>query len=115
MPHLKREGVRLYYEDHGTGPAVLLTPGYTATLRMWDPQIAALATRYRLVCWDLRGHAESDSPEDPAAYAHAATVADMAAKIGGAITVVIEGAGHTPNLETPGAFNRAVADFLAAL
>lgn len=79
MPSVERQGVRLYYEDHGTGPAVLLTPGYTATVRMWDPQIAALANRYRLVCWDLRGHGESDSPEDPAAYSHAATVADMAA------------------------------------
>ena len=79
MPYLERDGVRLYYEDRGAGPAVLLTHGYTATLRMWDPQVAALADRYRMICWDMRGHGASDSPDDPTAYSHEATVADMAA------------------------------------
>src|SRR5262245_48282647 len=79
MPHLERDGVRLYYEDRGSGPAVLLTHGYTATLRMWDPQIAGLADRFRIICWDMRGHGESDSPSDPAAYSHEATTEDMAA------------------------------------
>ena len=27
MPYANIDGVNLYYEDHGTGPAVLLTPG----------------------------------------------------------------------------------------
>lgn len=79
MAHLQRDGVRLYYEEHGNGPAVLLTHGYTATLRMWDPQVAALADRFRLICWDMRGHGQSDSPADPRAYSHEATIADMAA------------------------------------
>jgi pimeloyl-ACP methyl ester carboxylesterase len=79
MPYVARAGVRIYYEDQGEGPAILLTHGYTATLRMWDPQVAALIPRYRLICWDMRGHGASDSPEDPTAYSHAATVADMAA------------------------------------
>jgi len=79
MPYLDRSGVRLYYEDAGAGPAILLAHGYTATLRMWDPQVDALADRYRLVRWDMRGHGESDSPDDPGAYTHEATVADLAA------------------------------------
>lgn len=79
MGYIERDRVRIYYEDQGAGPAVLLTHGYAATLRMWDPQVAALADRYRLICWDMRGHGASDSPDDPAAYSHEATVADMAA------------------------------------
>jgi pimeloyl-ACP methyl ester carboxylesterase len=79
MPYLDRDGVHLYYEAQGHGPAVLLTHGYTATLRMWDPQVEALADRYRVVRWDMRGHGESDSPGDPGAYTHAASVSDMAA------------------------------------
>ncbi len=79
MPYLDRDGVRIYYEDQGAGPAILLTHGYTATLRMWDRQIDAFAGRYRMICWDMRGHGESDSPGDTSAYSHAATVADMAA------------------------------------
>jgi pimeloyl-ACP methyl ester carboxylesterase len=79
MPYIDRDGTRIYYEDRGSGPVVLLTHGYTATLRMWAPQVTALADRYRLICWDMRGHGASDSPDDPNAYSHEATVADMAA------------------------------------
>ena len=79
MPFIDRDGVRIYYEDHGSGPAVLLTSGYAATVRMWDPQVAVLSSRYRILTWDMRGHGMSDSPEDATAYSHEATVADMAA------------------------------------
>lgn len=77
--YIERTGVRLYYEDQGSGPAVFLTHGYAATLRMWDPQVRGLGDRYRMICWDMRGHGASDSPADPRAYSHAATVDDMAA------------------------------------
>jgi pimeloyl-ACP methyl ester carboxylesterase len=79
MAYLQRNGVRIYYEESGAGPGVLLTHGYTASLRMWDPQVAALADRCRIIRWDMRGHGASDSPDDPAAYSHDATVADMTA------------------------------------
>jgi pimeloyl-ACP methyl ester carboxylesterase len=79
VPFLDQNGVKVYYEDHGHGPAILLSHGYSATCRMWDTQVAALAPRYRIVVWDMRGHGETDSPEDPAAYSEALTVGDMAA------------------------------------
>jgi pimeloyl-ACP methyl ester carboxylesterase len=79
VPFLSRNGVKLYYEDHGRGPAILLSHGYSATCRMWDRQIAAFAPRYRIIVWDMRGHGETDSPEDPAAYSEPLTVEDMAA------------------------------------
>ena len=79
MPFLDRSGVKIYYEDHGHGPAILLSHGYSATCRMWDAQIAAFAPRYRIIVWDIRGHGETEDPEDPAAYSEALTVGDMAA------------------------------------
>ncbi len=79
MPTLERNGVNIYYEIHGSGPTVLLTHGYSATAEMWKPNIAALSPRYRLILWDMRGHGQSDSPNDPTAYSEEATVADMAA------------------------------------
>jgi pimeloyl-ACP methyl ester carboxylesterase len=79
MAFLTRDGVRLYYEDHGTGPAVLLSHGYSSTSQMWRGQIAAFGDRYRIVVWDMRGHGESDYPDDPSLYSTAHTVADMAA------------------------------------
>jgi len=79
MPELDRDGVRLHYEVSGEGSPVLLTHGYSATCRMWDGQVEALKGRYRVITWDMRGHGESDYPDDPAAYSEAATVGDMAA------------------------------------
>ncbi len=79
MPLLTRDGVGIYYESHGQGPAILLSHGYSATCRMWDGQIAALRDRFRVIVWDMRGHGQSDVPADPSAYSEAATVGDMAA------------------------------------
>ncbi len=76
---LERPGCRIAYEVHGLGPALLLTHGYGASMRMWDRQIGRLAGTHRLILWDLRGHGDSESPEDPAAYSEAATLEDMAA------------------------------------
>ena len=79
MPFLDRDGIRIYFEQSGTGPAVLLTHGYSASARMWRSQIEALSDRYHLIAWDMRGHDRSDYPDDPALYSHEATVGDMAA------------------------------------
>lgn len=78
MPHIDRDGVRIFYEDHGRGPAVLLSHGYSATTAMWRGQVDAFAGDYRLITWDMRGHGQSDSPDDPAEYSEAKTVADVA-------------------------------------
>ena len=93
MPTLTRNGVSLHYEVHGSGPALLLTHGYSATSGMWAGQIAALSEHYRLIIWDMRGHGRSDYPVDPAAYSEAETVADMAAILDlvGAETAIIGG------------------------
>jgi pimeloyl-ACP methyl ester carboxylesterase len=79
MPYLDRDSVRIYYEEHGSGPAVLLSHGYSASARMWNGQFDALSDSYHVIGWDMRGHDRSDSPDDPALYSHELTVADMAA------------------------------------
>ena len=79
MPKLNRDGIQIYYEVHGAGPPLLLTHGYSSTSAMWQGQIEALSKRHKLVLWDMRGHGQSDYPDDPAAYSEALTVADMAA------------------------------------
>jgi len=79
MPTIDRDGISIYYESHGAGPALLLSHGYGATSRMWDGQVAAFADRYRVIRWDMRGHGQSGDPRDPARYSPALTVGDMAA------------------------------------
>jgi pimeloyl-ACP methyl ester carboxylesterase len=79
MPSLDRGGVRLHYETYGSGPALLLSHGFSATSEMWRGQIDALSREHKLILWDMRGHGQSDSPADAAQYSEEATVADMAA------------------------------------
>ncbi|MFP6581201.1 MAG: alpha/beta fold hydrolase [Candidatus Hydrogenedentota bacterium] len=79
MATLTRDGVTLYYEVHGDGPAILLTHGFSATSQMWQGQIELLSRDHKLIVWDMRGHGRSDYPEDLSAYTDAHTVAHMAA------------------------------------
>lgn len=79
MATLNRNGVNLHYVDEGSGPAVLLTHGFGASSRMWRGQVDAFRDRFRIIAWDMRGHGDTDSPEDPADYSEPATIADIAA------------------------------------
>jgi 3-oxoadipate enol-lactonase len=46
-------------------PVVVLSNSLGATRAMWDPQVPALAERYRVVTYDTRGHGESAAPAGP--------------------------------------------------
>src|ERR1700710_1712541 len=91
MPKLNRDGVNIHYEVHGSGPPLLLTHGYSSTSAMWQGQIEALSKHHTLILWDMRGHGQSDYPDDAAAYSEALTVGDLAAlldRIGAARAIV---------------------------
>src|SRR5271170_4068074 len=115
MPYLNRDGVNIYYEERGKGPAVLLSHGYSASTRMWAGQMEALSDRYHMIAWDMRGHDRSDSPNNPALYSHEATVADMAAILDacGARRAVIAGLSLGGFMSL--AFNLALPERVAAL
>jgi pimeloyl-ACP methyl ester carboxylesterase len=72
-------GIAIEYQDGGQGSPVLLGHGYSATGRMWDGQRAALGDRYRVISWDMRGHGQTESPDDPAQYSTPLIVSDMRA------------------------------------
>jgi 3-oxoadipate enol-lactonase len=46
-------------------PVVLLANSLGATRAMWDPQVPALAERYRVVTYDMRGHGTAPAPKGP--------------------------------------------------
>jgi pimeloyl-ACP methyl ester carboxylesterase len=79
MATAKLNGVEVYYEDHGSGYPVVLMHGYGSTSAMWQEQVKPLSERYRLITFDMRGHGNTDSPEDQAEYSEATTVEDLAA------------------------------------
>lgn len=69
----------LAYEVSGSGPAVVLVHAGIADRRMWDPQVTALATHYRVVRYDLRGFGESTGGTDD--YAHHEDLAHLIAEL----------------------------------
>jgi pimeloyl-ACP methyl ester carboxylesterase len=81
MPTMDRDGVRIAYEVHGAGHRLplLLTHGFGASARMWDPNLGALSADRQVITWDMRGHGDSDSPEDQSLYTQPACLDDMAA------------------------------------
>jgi pimeloyl-ACP methyl ester carboxylesterase len=115
MPKLNRDGVDIYYEVHGEGPVILLSHGYSSTSGMWKGQVETLSAGHKLVIWDMRGHGDSDYPDDQAAYSEEATVADMAALLDavGAEKAIIGGLSLGGYMSL--AFNRAHPERVSAL
>jgi non-heme chloroperoxidase len=55
--------IRIYYEDHGSGPPVVLVHGYGLNGHSWEKQEAALlAAGHRVVTYDRRGFGASSRP-----------------------------------------------------
>jgi pimeloyl-ACP methyl ester carboxylesterase len=65
MPTVTVDGARIYVEEQGEGEPVLLIHGLGSSTRDWFAQVPHLATRYRVILLDLRGHGQSDTPDDP--------------------------------------------------
>lgn len=59
------EGVDLYYEIAGTGPALVLAHAGFVDRRMWDDQFLVFAQHYRVVRYDRRGFGNSKITQDP--------------------------------------------------
>lgn len=74
MPDLTANGVRLFYQQAGSGPDVVLVHAVTSNQAVWafSGLVDALAADFRVTTYDLRGHGASDRP--PTGY----TSADMA-------------------------------------
>lgn len=71
MAYFDLTDARLYYEEAGTGPAVVLLHGMGFDLRCWAPHVEALAERYRVVRYDQRGYGRSPLGEGDAPICHA--------------------------------------------
>lgn len=55
--------IKLYYEDHGSGPAVVLIHGFPLDGRSWEKQQRALLDAgYRVIAYDRRGFGMSSKP-----------------------------------------------------
>lgn len=58
-------GAHLYYEESGTGPAVVMLHGGRLDRREWDNEFPALAREFRVIRYDSRGYGLSQSDSVP--------------------------------------------------
>src|SRR5579872_5255340 len=80
MPHATTDdGVRLYYEESGSGTPVIFVHEYAGDHRAWEPQMRHFGQRYRAITYAARGYPPSDVPEDVAKYSQARAADDIAA------------------------------------
>lgn len=79
MPTAHINGIDIYYEHAGRGFPVVCVPGFTETASVWQLQRDALASHYRFIAFDPRGHGRSSAPDDAACYSPDILVDDIAA------------------------------------
>jgi len=72
-------GIRLYYEIHGTGEPLVLLHGGLGAIEMFGPNLPALARGRRVIGVDLQGHGRTADIDRPIRIEHMA--ADVAALI----------------------------------
>lgn len=72
------DDLRFFFRDWGDASArpLVVLHGFTGHARSWDSFAAAMASNYRVLCLDQRGHGESAWTED---YSTPAMVGDLAA------------------------------------
>ena len=63
MPEQQINGVRLYYEQHGSGPPILCIHGAGGTTLAWAGAVEKLARRGRVIADHRRGCARSERPQ----------------------------------------------------
>ena len=59
---IKANGIDVNYEIEGEGPVVTFSHSLACNLSMWDEQVRALRSRYRVLRYDTRGHGQTSAP-----------------------------------------------------
>jgi pimeloyl-ACP methyl ester carboxylesterase len=80
MPHATADdGVKLYFEETGSGVPVIFVHEFAGDFRSWEPQLRHFGQRHRAIAYNARGYPPSDVPPDPSAYSQNRAADDAAA------------------------------------
>lgn len=62
MPYVEANGVGLFYESTGDGEPLVLAHGSWGDHHNWDLVVPGLASSFRVIAYDRRGHSDSERP-----------------------------------------------------
>lgn len=65
MAFITVDGIKVHYEEAGSGAPALLIHGWGASWKFWRMMLGPLSASYRCVAIDLPGFGESDRPDLP--------------------------------------------------
>jgi len=69
MPYIIADDqVRLYYEEAGSGNALIFVHEFAGDYRSYEAQMRHFARRYRCIAYNARGYPPSDVPDDAERY-----------------------------------------------
>ena len=71
MPHaMTKDGVRLYFEEVGSGTPLLFLHEFAADHSNWEPQLRYFSRAHRCIAYSARGYAPSDVPTSAVVYSY---------------------------------------------
>ncbi len=73
------DGVRLWFEETGSGAPVIFVHEFAADHRSWEAQMRHFGQRYRCITFGARGYPPSDVPEKPSNYSQVRATDDILA------------------------------------
>ncbi len=80
MPHITTDdGIRLYYEETGSGDPLLFMHEFGGHHLSWEPQLRHFSRRYRCITYAARGWPPSEIPDGMVAYSQRRAADDAAA------------------------------------
>lgn len=77
MPDIIANGIRIHYQEWGSGPATVWLHGLFGTLHQWEEVATLLQGRYRVIAYDARGHGRSEVPPRQEDYSQEIMVEDL--------------------------------------
>src|SRR5688500_9378176 len=77
------DGVKLHYEEAGSGAPIVFVHEFAGDCRSWEPQLRHFSRRYRCVAYNARGYPPSDVPDDFERYSQARARDDIRSVLDG--------------------------------
>ena len=80
MPYATTDdGVKLYYEETGSGTPVVFVHEFAGDQHSWEPQVRHFGQRYRAIAYNARGYPPSDVPHEISSYSQNRAADDITA------------------------------------